>query len=310
MQQSQEKGSTLRFIVGVLIGIAIFAGAIVAMGGRWENVDLTPEEPTAEESARQSLAVEARNISDSAQHLLDSSPDSMELAAIHDTASAYVEQLGGVWVPWPSGAPSGYTNPPLETAAPAEASGDQLLTALEEFSDSALATMDSAEPESQTLLASMALSSKLLAGNYADSRGSSASCGELDITAAAQVSATPELLTVADNSRQWIETDTARMDSDSREAEVARVESLNSFIEAMLATGLADDREAFAAYPTLSEEETYTQVGLSDLSSSLVSAAASASGDDRSAIISYACSLYVGPAERSAALPFPGLTTP
>ena len=301
--------STLKFIGGTLVGIAVLGGTIFAMGGRPENVDLSPETPSAEESARQALAVQAHQIAVSSDALLDDVPDSEALTQIRDVATSYEQQLGGVWVPWPSGAPSGYTNPALDTDAPADVSSESLLEALQDFSQSTLGLSTTSNADDRPVLLSMNLGSRLLGATYAESVGSDLPmCGDVDVALAAKAAATSDVVGVADASRQWLETDAAQTSADSRDAQINRIDSLNAFIEVVLLHDGTDDREAFVAYPEVSDGETYTHVALDDLSASLLSAASSSSSlEESDSIISYGCSLYLTPEERSAALPFPGI---
>ncbi|MGO1943857.1 MAG: hypothetical protein ACTH1Z_05585 [Ancrocorticia sp.] len=307
MEQTQV--STPKFIGGAFIGVAIFSGAIIAMGGQLENADLTPDAPTAEQEARQNLAVQAHRISASSEALLADAPDSAELAAIHDVSVSYEEQLGGVWIPWPSGAPEGYTNPPLSTDPPAEIDEEALLAELQDFSQASLDAAEGLAPADRPTTLSMSLGSRLLGANYAQAVGlDTPMCGAADPVLAGRATTTPEMLNIADSSRQWIETDTARMDPNAREAQVERIAAIDAYIEAVLENDVPDHREAFAAYPSLSEGETYTQVGLENLTGSLITVAAdSTSAEEREAVISLSCSLYVTSAERNAALPFPGV---
>lgn len=299
--------SALKYTGAAIVGVAIFAGAIVAMGGRFEDADLTPETPSAEETARQDLAVQAHQITTASQALLDSSPDSTRLATLHETASQYEDQLGGVWVPWPSGAPSGYTNPPLATDSPADLKGEDLVSEIKDFSGASLKAADAASDEDAPMYLSMALGSRLLGEDYAESIGSDDPvCGEVNIELAAQVLAPSGSLDVIDASRQWLETDTARMDPESRDSQIARGDALDSFIEAMITNDATDNREAFSAYPDLAGDETYSDVALGNISSVLISNGVDASPEQREALLSFGCSLYLTPSERSAALPFPG----
>ncbi|MCI5826070.1 MAG: hypothetical protein MR006_05345 [Arcanobacterium sp.] len=113
----------------ILVGV----GAVLwSLGARWEHPDLSPAAPTAPEQERQSLAILAQRIAASGS----AAPADPSLAtAAHEWAA----DLGGVWVPWPKGAPEGYSNPTLNLTAftgPQELSTAlwQFITAAENFS--------------------------------------------------------------------------------------------------------------------------------------------------------------------------------
>ena len=306
---TEKKVSGWKFAAGAILGIAIFIGVLVAIGARLEHQDLTPPQASEQESARQALAEQAVRIERSAQQLQQDGEEDGSLQAIADTASVYAEDLGGVWVPWPGGAPTGYTNPPLETEPAADITGAALVEELISFSESAESAVDSAPDAQRQELVSMALGAQLLAMDLAESAGieEPPSCGDVDIAAAGAVANDTSTLEVADAARQWLETDASNLAAGARDPELVRINAVSTFEEAILRSGTADTRSAFAAYPELAEGQTYTSQALHMLSAELLSSAAEAEPAARKALLSFGCSLYLTSAEREAALPLPGV---
>ena len=321
LETRKRGGSAWKFAGGVLLGMVVFAGVMASIGAHLENPDLSPDTPSELELTRQNLAEQAARIDSSAEQLLGAKEDAtLQLVAL--SATDYGEMLGGVWVPWPSGAPSGYTNPPVATAAPADVTSAVLVEELTSFSQSLLKAVDSAPEENRTELLSAALGSQFLAMNLGGSKAPT--CGDVDIPAAgaalagvasshASASATTpsssadsSVLRTTDNSRQWLETDAAALPDGSRDAQVARTETFAALEESILRAGAPDTREAYAAYPVLQDGETYTSQALRVTTAEILKTAATATASDRENLMALACSLPLTAAERAIDLPFPG----
>lgn len=311
-RRTSKAVSGWRFAGGAVLGVAAFAGILIALGARLENPDLTPPAASAEELARQDLAEQAVRIENSARQLQQASPDSAALASIAQAAAVYSDTLGGVWIPWPDGAPTGYTNPPVATAPPQDLDGAALTAQLLTFSGAALEHAEAAPSEQRRDLESMALGSQFLAMNLAEAEKlpSPPTCADVDVAAAGLAANSPAMLETADAARQWLETDAANLAQDKRADELVRIDALSSFEEAILGSGTADTRTAFAAYPELGEGDTYTSQALRLLNAELLQSAAQAPASERDVILSFTCSLHLTAAERSAALPLPGLLQP
>ncbi|MFT0847834.1 hypothetical protein VR010_08775 [Actinomycetaceae bacterium L2_0104] len=304
---TERKVSGWKFAAGVILGVAIFVGILVAIGARPEHQDLTPPEASEQETTRQALAEQAVRIERSAQQLQEDE-ENASLQSVAEAASIYAEDLGGVWVPWPDGAPTGYTNPPLETEPPVDLTGTALVEELVSFSESARSAIDSAPAAQRQELASMALGAQLLAMDLAESGEAEVpSCGEVDIAAAGAAANSTSTLEVADAARQWLETDASNLPAGARDPELIRINAVSTFEEAILRSGTADTRSAFAAYPELAEGETYTSQALHMLSAELLTSAAEAEPAERDALLSFGCSLFLTSSERAAALPLPGV---
>ncbi|XCB30376.1 hypothetical protein RQN30_02880 [Arcanobacterium hippocoleae] len=101
--------SRARFSAAIFLGVSLFTLFMFFIGTRLENPDLSPAAPTPQENIRQELAVESARIAAGAAAL--------KLSDLAAAADSWTKQLGGVWIPWPEGAPNGYENPPLDLSA-------------------------------------------------------------------------------------------------------------------------------------------------------------------------------------------------
>ncbi|MDR6939074.1 hypothetical protein [Arcanobacterium hippocoleae] len=101
--------SHVKFTFYLLLGIGLFSTFMYFIGTNWEKPNLNPAKPAASESARQELAIDSARIAAGAKKL-----GLTELSTLADT---WTNDLGGVWAPWPEGAPAGYKNPGLDLSA-------------------------------------------------------------------------------------------------------------------------------------------------------------------------------------------------
>jgi len=108
---------------GAVLAIAVVCGSLALAGVRLDDRDAAVPAASAGERARQGLAEKVARLRASASALQTAHPEVPQYATIADRAKAYSAAVGGVWRPWPSGAPSGRTNPPVATAAPPRGAG-------------------------------------------------------------------------------------------------------------------------------------------------------------------------------------------
>ena len=300
--------TTVRFIGALILAIGVFAGFLVALGVRLDHQSVAAPTPSASEKARQDIAVAALRIENSAKALASAHPEVTSYADIVTAAGLYAESVGGVWVPWPSGAPSGHTNPPLATTAPSEIDAAKLTTELTNLSDTALAASGKAPEEDRGTYTAIALSARLYAQNLAAEVGAeSPACPAGDpLTAGA---ATPDVTTLraADTARQWFEVEAAQLPEDQRSTDLTRIDAVANFEEAIIAAGATDKRGVFAPIPSTAEESLSFQA-LSLLTHQILVAAAITDQPGREALVGFSCSLFATPAERSSVLPI--LTEP
>ena len=283
---------------GAVLAIAVVCGSLALAGVRLDDRDAAVPAASAGERARQGLAEKVARLRASASALQTAHPEVPQYATIADRAKAYSAAVGGVWRPWPSGAPSGRTNPPVATAAPVGVDGASLVAQLQDVSASALAASSKA-PEGDR-------GSRLTAIDASPVLGGRASCGTADPAAAGSSAANGDSVRVAEAARQWLQTDAAQLAPAQRSRQTARIESVARLQSSMLAAGAPDGRSGPAAPPALSGGATLTGRALSALTAQLLLASSKADASGREAVVAYACSLYLTPAERASAGALPG----
>lgn len=291
-----------RFFFGLsALAVALMVLAFVFAGVRFDTGAKDPAAPSSQERKRQALAEKSSRISDAAKRLATNSPSSNVFARISTTAAHYATSLGGVWRPWPKGAPSGRTNPPVSISAPDSTDAAGLSRMLGELSNEAASAANSAPAEQRRTYLAVALDSRLRAIDVAARAGGRASCGKPDPVAAGKASATQDALLGAEAARQWLETSAASLPGHKRSAEIARLDSIKAMQSAMISSGAKDERRAVVPIPTLGKGETLTNAALTKASDSLLRGASTAGKPDGEATVSYACSLYLTPKEREGA---------
>ena len=291
---------------GAVLAIAVVCGSLALAGVRLDDRDAAVPAASAGERARQGLAEKVARLRASASALQTAHPEVPQYATIADRAKAYSAAVGGVWRPWPSGAPSGRTNPPVATAAPVGVDGASLVAQLQDVSASALAASSKAPEGDRASYASIALGSRLTAIDASPVLGGRASCGTADPAAAGSSAANGDSVRVAEAARQWLQTDAAQLAPAQRSRQTARIESVARLQSSMLAAGAPDGRAGPAAPPALSGGATLTGRALSALTAQLLLASSKADASGREAVVAYACSLYLTPAERASAGALPG----
>ncbi|WP_366181394.1 hypothetical protein ABXS69_04755 [Actinomyces timonensis] len=137
-------------------------GAAAIVGTTACEVPLGSSEPdplptmTGDEASREALARLAALIGSTARAVAGSQSagdPGAQATVIAREADAQLTALGGVWEPWPSGAPTGYpTATPVETAA-GTATSEDLITALGRGAASARSVLETAQEEGLARLA-------------------------------------------------------------------------------------------------------------------------------------------------------------
>lgn len=230
------------FFLACAIAIAFFTLILIVMGVRVDRGVPSPPTADAAELARQDTAQSLLQLSDGAASLSGGEDLYHELSV---AAQSYADQLGGVWVPWPDGAPEGATNPPTVTQAPRDLSAEGLTIMYEEtITDlvDSLATV----PETQALLYSTMLADlvSLAPPEAAPLPGEAPTADGL-----AEIASDSQTVRLLDVSRQYLETVAARTPEDQRERISSKAARLNDIVNAMLETGTPDTRESIADLP-------------------------------------------------------------
>lgn len=231
--RSRLSGPAFALICAIAVAFVVLFMAIA--GARFDTGVTEPEPMSAAQEDRQEMAIELTRLEDMASV---ANPDLSALAA------AYADKVGGIWVPWPDGAPEGATNPPIDLSVPATPTTEEIAaqtdTVIALLSDSLV----SASQEDAPLYSSMLLgliahhptgatfdSVPLRASQFAEIVNDSASIVRFDVA------------------RQWFETAAARQDGEARDRSNAYREHLDSLVSHMLDQGTPDEREHIAALP-------------------------------------------------------------
>lgn len=278
---------------------ALLVGILAAIGVRFGSEEPAPV--PAAEAARQDLAVRATRLADGARQY-----DGETYAQVASHAAEFSNALGGVWEPWPTGAPAGTTNPPLPTSG-ADLSTQELAAQALDLSDAAIAAANGLSESiesapSRPLYLSIALRARLDAQLLAEAAGTEVPACEANAESAGALAASSAGLEKASASREWIETATARLEPAQRNQRLPRINVLTTFEEGMVGAGIPDSRMVPAAYPTDESSENLINLGLENYAEILTGA----NGDARE-LVNFGCSLYLDSAERSAAPALPGL---
>lgn len=273
MSSSSTLASRLKFIGLVLVGIAIFALVLVLMGTRLDNQDVTPSPASSAEQTRQEFAVTAAQIESSARTL-----GHTDLA---NDAGQWGSELGGVWVPWPDGAPEGHTNPPLQTVP--VATDAELATSLTDWAER-LTASDTPDPAVTSSIAMQAMA-------WGASLVDSPTCTDPDLGVVGQAVSDGVSIERLETARQWLEQSAAQLTPGERDPELARIATLTDIIEVALESGAPDTRPAMSAAPesdpvTAAYELIYEQ---------LYVVADRSSADARAELLNYTCTLAVAP---------------
>ncbi|WP_182354642.1 hypothetical protein [Flaviflexus huanghaiensis] len=252
------------FLLSTAIGIAVFILAMLVIGVRIDTGPTLPPAPSAAEQTRQNAASAYSLVADAAE---GADPELARLARSHE------EAVGGVWVPWPEGAPDGATNPPSPTT-----NTEDVVELLDQSVAATIDALEVAAPADVPLYASIlirqqaALESAAASAESAPEEpgdgdvdegsdgedASESSDGEQESAVAGltverlspgQVAtlASEQTLIEMDAARQWLETAAPHLDSPDRA--LLWIGQVDEYTSAVLQAGTADVRLAFATLP-------------------------------------------------------------
>ena len=227
------------FTLSAAIGIAIFILAMVVIGVRLDTGPTLPDEPSTAEAARQEAAAAYSLLADAAE-------DDEAHADIGQMARAHEEAVGGVWVPWPDGAPEDATNPPAPQASTTDVA--ELLDQSIRATEKALADTD---PSDAVLYGSILLRQQAAYDSIAVTAEGEEPTGGMtaEPLSSAQVAllSGEQTLIELDTARQWLETAAPHLESNERA--LNRIADLNGYTSEILDAGAVDGRNAFAPVP-------------------------------------------------------------
>lgn len=227
------------FILAVAIGVAIFILAMVVIGVRLDTGPTLPDEPSSAEEARQAAA-------SSYSLLADAAEGDETFAQVADMARSHEEAVGGVWVPWPDGAPDGATNPP-----DAHSDSTDVVELLGESIAATELALGEADSSDAPLYASMLLRQQVAYETVAvtaegEELVNHMAAGPLTPDQVAEL-ASEQTLVELDTARQWLETAAPHLESN--DGARARIADLDDYTNAILDAGISDQRDAFATLP-------------------------------------------------------------
>lgn len=263
--------SWLHFSGIIIVLCSLFALALVTMDARWENASLAPDAPSDAEKERQEIAVVVAQTNNLAHKL--------NQTATETATQQWLDTLGGVWVPWPNGAPRGYKNPPLNLQ-PETATPETLAANLQDISKKAVA----ARELDSMLATSIATGARQLAtqlgGDYHDV------CQTPDLPALAKHLSKTSSLATLETARQWYEHQAATTAERARAIE--KVNLLTRLTENMIDSGAPDSRAALA--PAEAAGTTPAQL----VTATLIKHAENAPAKIREATAAFLCRISAG----------------
>ncbi|MDO5026104.1 MAG: hypothetical protein Q4E03_06270 [Trueperella sp.] len=257
---SKNLSAALIFSGSLILGIALFVILIIAMGARPENIDLSAPPATSSEEQRQAAATAAHRINQGAQ--------TAGLTGLASAADAWETKLGGVWIPWPDGAPAGYENPAVST----EPTGTGPEYLISELTDLAKETYDfSPEIAADASVQAVRLGAKCPSYNPAD------------------IPAT-DSIAVLYAAKQWFELGGANLPSE-HEQQRQRVNLVAQVISQALANGAADTRKPLAPLPAADPIASAYQI----IGAEILHQSETANEAARQATVGWLCELYSYP---------------
>lgn len=257
---SKNLSAALIFSGSLILGIALFVVLLIAMGARPENVDLNAPPATSAEVQRQDAATAAHRVNKAAQ-----AEGQMALAA---AAAAWEMQLGGVWIPWPDGAPDGYENPAVNTE-PTGSGAKYLAGELTRLAKAAYPSSPEVSADAYAYAARLG--------------GKCPGYNPADVPAADSIS-------VLFTAKQWFELGGANAPS-NHDQQRQRADAVAKVITAALANGAADTRSPLAPPPPADPIASAYQL----LGPEILHQSAQAGDATRKATVGWLCELYSYP---------------
>ncbi|PFG38477.1 uncharacterized protein DUF4439 [Georgenia soli] len=245
--------------------VAALAGAAAAVllagcGVRLETPPPVAPSPDAAEELRQDTAADAATIAATVSEVTADGAGAQLLDRVGAEADAHLEALGGVWAPWPDGAPEGAVTPaPVPTAPPGPdpdvADVVDLLTrgAAQAREDAVAAPTD----ELAAVLAAVSISRTQAAADLARAGGQAlpeSPAAPLQAEALLARGVDGPTLLVLDQARFAWETVAARSAGPAREAATARADHLQTLVDVAVEAGAPDGRLGVYGLPGADEE--------------------------------------------------------
>lgn len=276
-----SRGFWWKYAGTVLIGVSILALMLHLMGTRFDTLALNPPRLDEAGEARQEAAALANDLDRQLTAASDragsgsaasgstgsgstgsgsaasgsttsgSAASPASASQLEATLALWAREistdLGGVWVPWPSGAPSGYSNVPVPTVLASTTDRADLARAYTQMA----AQLRSVPTESAPQKARLAIDA-MKADDAALLLKGSLSCGEVSTADLVRYFVNPEGQRTLGAMRQWWETSIARTPADQRGPAESRQKMLDELSEASIMAkngAKGDGREVFTPPP-------------------------------------------------------------
>lgn len=286
-EKRSSLGSSLMFTGMLVLGIGLFSLIMYLFGARLDNQDPAAEPPTSAEVQRQAISVDISRIRNLAEALAtdDLAGPSALARSASEAATQWLTETGDVWVPWPNGAPQGYTNPPLDTE-PTTVSVSALAEELTSLSDVAIGNT-ALDASTSVAIASSArqYAYALEQASGADAEALSIICPAPNLSLLGPLLADGIALKNIETAHQWLESDVAQKPYDQRESALRRTADYQLLIESMLDAGAPDTRPAIVDAP----ESDAVADAYNLTAQQLVFAARRADAATRSEIVNFLC---------------------
>ncbi|MDY5154986.1 hypothetical protein [Actinotignum urinale] len=127
---SERTRHFLQLLGWTVLWILAFTGIMISFGANWETPN-DPPAPTVAQQAQLDVSRSADQIARSTTALANQNPKYKQIA---EHSEKWKQAVGGLWTPWPQGAPKGKTNP---TVAPLLTQPQEIVDALRKLSDQA-----------------------------------------------------------------------------------------------------------------------------------------------------------------------------
>ncbi|MCI7551042.1 MAG: hypothetical protein PUK40_01010 [Actinomycetaceae bacterium] len=222
------------------LAVALFVLTMILVGARLDTAVDVPT-PDSSEQARQESAIAAMRISEGTARI-------PEAANITFDPEQWALALGGIWEPWPGGAPQGYTNPTPDLASPSQ-NAQQLADEIHNFTIAVLSLgdNDSASAQQRQTLFVVATQALLAQMQLTASSDVPQACGAIDYerlggAASSSTDTGKNFVYSADLALQQYEYEVARLPFDARDNISHIIGMLHAAIDASLAHGAPDDR--------------------------------------------------------------------
>lgn len=254
-----QRGSRGRSPAAARRWATALAAALVLTGCGVRLDTAPPEVPTADaaEEVRQDEAVLAQTLARDVPRITATDPAiATQLEVVAAQAQAHADALGGVWEPWPDGAPEDVMVPEIDAPASPTTPEDVLDLLVSGAASAREAALTTSDAELAATLAATAIARAAAAAGLGAVLGmpvTAPDAAPLSREALLARGADGPTVLVLDSARYALETVAARSSGEVRQAMRERAVALRSLVDTALAAGAPDGR--LAAYDLGAEDD-------------------------------------------------------